>query len=41
METHVISRYVLLLVALLFLLVNHISVMTGHLWLIPTFLRIY
>jgi hypothetical protein len=41
METHAISRYVLLLFALLFLLVNHISIMTGHLWLIPTFLRVY
>jgi hypothetical protein len=41
MEIHAISRYVLLLLGLLFLLVNHISVMTGHLWLIPTFLRIY
>ena len=41
MEIHVISRYVLLFTGLLFLLVNHISIMTGHLWLIPTFLRIY
>jgi hypothetical protein len=41
METHEISRYVLLLLGLLFLLINHISVMTGHFWLIPSFLRIY
>ena len=36
-----LARYLLLLLGLLFLLVNHISVTTGHLWLIPSFLRIY
>jgi hypothetical protein len=41
MEIHGMSRYLLLLMGLLFLLVNHICVMTGHLWLIPSFLRVY
>jgi hypothetical protein len=41
METHTLSRYVLLFLGLLILLINHVSVMTGHLWLIPAFMRIY
>ncbi len=41
METHTLSRYVLLLLGLVILLINHVSIVSGHLWLIPTFLRIY
>ena len=40
METHLLSKYVLLLLGLVILLINHLSVLNGNLWLIPTFLRI-
>jgi hypothetical protein len=40
MEKHLLFRYILLLFGLMILLINHLSVINGNLWLIPTLLRI-
>ncbi len=34
-------RYVLIALGLLFLLINHVSVLLGDPWFIPDFLRLY
>ena len=36
-----ILRYALLVVGFLFLLLNHVTVVMGDPWLIPTFMRLY
>ncbi len=40
-DDHALYRYAWLLAGFLLLLINHLSVATGHPWLIPPFLRPY
>ena len=40
-DNHWWMRYALLLLGFLFLLINHLSILMGDPWLIPSFLRLY